>query len=134
MGMAKTVLWLAAIILLGVGFAGLFFPRAVLDMTGIQAPDPVALSEVRVIFGMLHLLLGAFFASVALGFSRTPLDSALLLLAVLFGVIGLGRGVIVLVDGSWSSFHAQGLALDFVVAGLAFWARSRGHPRPREAL
>lgn len=125
LGAARFALWVVALTLLGIGGVGLVAPETVVGMAGITAPGPVALSEARMLFGVFHLLVGGFFASAALGLSRTPIDSALVLAGVLFGGMGLARAAIVWVDGSWSNFHASGLVFDFVLAALAFWARRR---------
>jgi hypothetical protein len=123
MAIAKTVVGLEALVLLGLGMVGFVSPQTVMGMTGIEAHNAVAISEARVIFGALHFIIGGFFAGVALGVTRTSVEQALGLLVLLFGGMGIGRAVVVLIDDSWSLFHGGGLVFDFFLAALAMWAR-----------
>ena len=118
----KLALSLAALVLLGVGAAGLISPLAIVGSAGIEAPEGLALSEARLIFGLFHVLIGGFFAAPALGLGRTPLDSALRMQAILFGGMGTGRLLVIFLDDAWSGFHAGGLAMDFTLLALALWA------------
>jgi Domain of unknown function (DUF4345) len=121
--LAKVVLWLGGISLLGFGLAFLFDPLATMAMAGIALSGPIAATELRAFYGGLEVALGGLLIACALkpDWGRP----GLLLSLVVFSGIGLGRALGLLIAQTPSAFFWTALGTELTLAALSTFALMR---------
>ena len=127
MKLARLSLCVMAATFLGLGLMSLTAPKILTQLVEISMPTPIAVMEVRGVYGGLFFGIGAFF----LLFARRDawLRPGLVAQAGVMGGFVLGRTVGILFDGAPSPFIAALLAGEvlMVIVALAAW-RSSTHP------
>ena len=134
MNLARLSLGVMAVTFLGLGTMSLIAPQELTRLVEISMPTPVAMMEVRGVYGGLFFGIGAFF----LVFARHGpwLRPGLVAQVGVMGGFVLGRAVGVLVDGAPSRFITALFAGEvfMVVVAIAAWrqldasAASAGKP------
>lgn len=121
--MARFVLIIAGVGLLLFGLKALVDPLGLWAQFGLAYVDEAAVrTELRAFYGGLELGLGA----ALLWHLATPrLAAGLVLCAFVYGGLGLGRLLGIVVDGPSLMLHGVALALELAIAGLAVAARLR---------
>ncbi|MCB1627370.1 MAG: DUF4345 domain-containing protein [Xanthomonadales bacterium] len=118
--MARLILALSALGLLGFGVWMLIAPQAILAAIGIALQSEAALTEIRAFYGGLEIGLG-----LALLFClRSPgwLRPGLALSALCYGCVALCRAGGMLVDGSGGGFLLGALAFEASLCVACVWA------------
>lgn len=105
-----------AIIWLPYGLYCFLDPNALRTMAGLTATTPTALTELRAMYGGLQSAIGALCLAATV---RPHLERpALIMLAALLPGLASARLLGLVVDGSWSSYTAMGLAFEITGALL----------------
>ena len=129
MKLARLSLCVMAATFLGLGLMSLTAPKILTQLVEISMPTPIAVMEVRGVYGGLFFGIGAFF----LLFARRDawLRPGLVAQAGVMGGFVLGRAVGILFDGAPSPFIAALLAGEvlMVIVALAAW-RELNPPAP----
>jgi len=126
MRFAKIVLRVIGAATLGFGLLSLLSPAALSDPAGFGALAPSALTDLRATYGGFQLGSGLFLLWAA--GRAEAVRSALVLLALSIGCVGLSRGYGMLVDGSANGFHLFGIATEASIALLALFALRSAAP------
>jgi len=99
-----------AIVWLPYGLYCFLDPSALRSMAGVTATTPTALTELRAMYGGLQSAIGAL---ALLATVRRDLERpALVMLAALLPGLASARILGLVLDGSWSSYTAMGLAFE----------------------
>jgi hypothetical protein len=105
------------------GLVYLFSPESMTAPTGFGALSPAATTDVRATYGGFQLGLGAFLLWAAADAGRVR--TALVLVALTIGAIGLCRATGLVLDASAGPFHLGGLATETTLTVLALVALGR---------
>jgi hypothetical protein len=124
MDFARTYLRIFGVITLLFGVAYLLAPGGILtEAAGFGALAAGGLTDVRATYGGLQLGIGAFLLWAATDESRVRM--ALVLLALLFGAVGLSRALGLMLDGSANPFHISALPTEAFVTGFTLYVLKR---------
>jgi hypothetical protein len=111
-----------AIVWLPYGLYCFLDPSALRTMAGVTATTPTAMTELRAMYGGLQSAIGAL---ALLATVRRDLERpALVMLAALLPGLAAARLLGLVLDGSWSSYTAMGLAFE-IPGSLIAWALLR---------
>ena len=99
-----------AIVWLPYGLYCFLDPNALRAMAGVTATSPTALTELRAMYGGLQSAIGAL--SLAATVRHHLERPALIMLASLLPGLAAARRLGLVLDGSWSSYTAMGLAFE----------------------
>lgn len=101
---AMTIVWLPY------GLYCFLDPNALRAMAGVTATTPTAMTELRAMYGGLQAAIGALTLAATV---RPRLERpALIMLAALLPGLASARLLGLVLDGSWSSYTAMGLAFE----------------------
>jgi hypothetical protein len=130
MKLARLSLSVMAMTFLGLGLMSLTAPKILTQLVEITMPTPVAVMEIRGVYGGLFLGVGAFFLLFAM--RDAWLRPGLVAQAGVMGGFVLGRTVGIVLDGAPSPFIAALLAGEvlMVIVALAAWRRLNLPPAP----
>lgn len=107
---ARIFLAAMAIVWLPYGLYCFLDPGMLRGMAGIVATTPTAMTELRAMYGGLQSAIGVLSLLATI---RTSLERpALVMLAALLPGLAAARLLGVVLDGSWSSYTAMGLAFE----------------------
>ena len=125
--MGRIVLVLSGVGFLIFGVKALFDPVGLWTSFGLVVSDePAVRTELRAFYGGLEIALGA----LLLAFLTTPdrQRTGLLIAAVIYAGLGLGRLVGIVVDGEVARIHWIALAIELGLAALSMVALWRMRP------
>ena len=122
---ARIVLWVAAVVFIGVGLLFLIRPEQLAQGMGVMQPEAPARTEIRAVYGGIELALGVFFAIAARHQSRDWLTAGLVLAALVGGGAGLARVVGFVVEGEIDVRNVLWGTLELVGAVVAAWVARR---------
>ncbi len=123
MSFARNYLRIAGGLTVLFGLVYLFAPESMTGPAGFGALDSGGRTDVRATYGGFQLGLGAFLLWAAAEERRVA--SALVLMALSIGAVGLSRAIGLLLDSSLNGFHAFGLATEISLTALTLFASSR---------
>jgi len=127
MSFARTYLRIAGVFTLVFGVWYLLAPGFLLDAAGFEPVAPAGRTDVRATYGGFQLGLGAFLLWAAAEESRVR--TALVLVVLSIGAVGLSRSVGLVLDGSPNPFHVAGLTTEISLTLLTVYAiRRAGEP------
>ncbi len=126
---ARIVLWLSALLFAAVGLCFLLAPAAMAARVEISLGGPIALSDVRAVYGGLQLGFGAFLFWAAAEPSR--MRTALFAQLAVFAGLLLGRAVSAALDGlpqspGYALIAAETVGLVLSLAALVAFTRADG--------
>ncbi len=110
MGLAINYLRILGALTVALGFVYLVAPLAMTDPTGFGVIGAGGLTDVRATYGGFQIGVGAFTLWAAA--DPTRVRAALTLTAMTIASIGLSRLTGLMLDDSFNSFHAAGLATE----------------------
>ena len=132
MGFARTYVRIFGVITLLFGAVYLAAPGGILtDAAGFGVLSAGGLTDVRATYGGLQLGIGAFLLWAAADESRVR--TALVLLALLFGAVGFGRALGLLLDGGVNPFHVSALPTEVFITGFTLYVLKRTGAQPVNA-
>ena len=123
------------LLVFGIGY--LVLPVPMLEMTGVSAGAPAAITDARATYGGFQIGLGVFLLWSAREPRRIP--SALFCLGLVAGALGTCRLVGILVDGSLgphllvAPIHPSAMAFELASALVAFLLFARSGHEPARA-
>ena len=128
MKLARLSLYVIAVVFLGLGALSLVAPTNLTPLVNISMPTPIAVMEVRGVYGGLFFGIGFFF----LLFARRDawLRPGLVAQAGIMGGFVLGRTIGILVGGAPNLFIAALLAGEVFMVAVALFALRRLNGSP----
>ncbi len=130
MKFSKFAIWWAGLAFFGFGWAYLIWPHTMIELSGMQIPTPVAVTDARAMYGGYQIGFGAFllYCAVCTEWTWPGLIAALWA----FGGIVLCRVLGFFLDDSAGQYHLSALAL-VEVPGVIFAAISLCRERSCDA-
>jgi len=105
---------IACVATIGTGLIALLKPRSLDGFTGLVAPGPRGVTELRAVMGGFFIALGA--APLVLG-----VDETFVMLGIAYLVVALVRGVSIVVDGSSERSNWISLFVEIVLGLILIW-------------
>lgn len=130
MKFSKFALWWAGLAFFGFGWAYLICPEFMVELSGMQVPTPVAVTDARAMYGGYQIGFGAFLLYCAL--RAQWIWPGLIATFWAFGGIVICRVLGFVLDGSAGEYHLSALAL-VEVPGVLFAAISLCRERSGDA-
>ncbi|MGB1275351.1 MAG: DUF4345 domain-containing protein [Nannocystaceae bacterium] len=127
--LTRFCLWGNAIVFLAVGISFALFPTEMAAIVDIEAPSAAAKTDIRAVYGGLHLGLGIFF-SVCTTYPRQAI-TGLRLGAVLLAAMAITRFAGIVLDGAQPTLTYQLWAMELLGATGCLLAL-RQHARARQ--
>ncbi len=115
--LAKIFISFIALVLVGFGVGSLLWTEALTGAAGISAVNPTGVSELRAFYGGLEIGLGVSLAAAVAG--RWSIKTALMLVAVIFGCVGLVRIVSAISLGDTSTWTLVGAGFEVFACAIA---------------
>ncbi len=124
------VLWICALIFLGIGLAFTVMPSELFVPIGLTVPDGAPLTELRAVYGGLELAIGVFLAVCARR-GGVAVELGLLLSFLLFSSLAAYRGIGMGIDGPQAPIMgalllSEALGASFSLAGLVVLGQRSG--------
>ena len=123
MRLAKIALAWAGTLLVGFGLAYVVAPVPLFATAELRDLPPTALTDLRVMYGALQIVPGAFFLAAI--FVRRWLEPAVVVCAATFGALAALRSFGIAVDGTANQYHGLALVFEIPTFALALFARAR---------
>lgn len=126
---AKIFVSTIALVLLGFGIASLFWTQSIIGAAGISTVNATGISELRAFYGGLEIGLGIALGAAVAG--RWSLRTALMLIAVIFGCVGIARIGSAITLGDTSTWTVVGSVFEAGASLMALWfMRATAVPSP----
>jgi hypothetical protein len=120
---ARIFLGISALIWVPFGVYCLFVPGFLAEAAGVSFATPTGATDMRATYGGLTLVVGGF---ALMGALRTPCrGNGLLMLAAACTGLGGARLIGLALDGGFSAWTGQALALELTTAAIGWWLQLR---------
>ena len=107
------------ILVVGVGAMYVVDPVGSMEIAEISLAAPAARTEIRAMYGGLHLALGAFLFSLVRRGGGAGATAAATLVALVFGCVGACRLLGAAVEGTVDPYNGVVTAVEFLLCGAA---------------